>query len=210
MTALLYHCPFNCSLAVRFAAAEGAVPLEIEQVDFKSKALASGGSLLDINPLGQVSTMRLDSGDVLSETLACLLWVQSHSQNAFQVRPQDPAYFQMVRWLSFTSTELHKQILRVVFYPEATAPVKDNFRALAPARYDLVETHLADNRFLVGDRFTAADAYLVWYLVLADRARVPIDRHPRLGAYFATMTARPDIAALIQDDTRRQGNEGRK
>ena len=200
MAARLYHCPFNCSLAVRFAAAEGGVPLDIEYVDFKTKALSSGGSLLDINELGQVSTMRLETGELLTETLACLLWVQSQSQSEFRIDPSDAAYFQLVRWLSFTSTELHKQILRVVFYSEATDPVKDNFRALAPGRFDLLEAHLKENAYLAGNKFTAADAYLVWFLLLADRAGLTISQHPRLEAYFLQMKSRPKIAALIEQD----------
>ena len=200
MTALLYHCPLNCSLAVRFAAAEGDVPLELDLVDSKTKALSSGGSLLDINPLGQVSTLRLETGELLTETLACLLWVQSQSQAPFRVDPDDADYFQMIRWLSFTSTELHKQILRVVFYREATDPVKDNFRALAPARLDLLEARLREHDYLLGERFTAADAYLVWFLVLADRARVSTAQHPHLEAYFARASKRPKVAALIEDD----------
>ena len=116
MPALLYHCPFNCSLAVRFAAAEGDVPLDLDLVDFDTKALASGGSFLDVNPLGQVSTLRLETGELLTETSACLLWVQSQSQTGMKVAPEDPEYFQMLRWLGFTATELHKQVLRVVFY----------------------------------------------------------------------------------------------
>lgn len=200
MTALLYHCPLNCSLAVRFAAAEGAVPLDLTYVDFQTKALSSGGSLRDINPLGQVSTMRLADGALLTETLACLLWVNAQSQASAQIPADDPAYFQMVRWLSFTSTELHKQILRVVFYPEATDAVKDNFRALAPDRFDLLETHLEGADYLAGDRFSAADAYLVWFSVLAERAGLSLSQHPRLSAYVARMQARPQIAALIADD----------
>lgn len=200
MPALLYHCPLNCSLAVRFAAAEGEVPLAFDQVDFETKALASGGSLLDVNPLGQVSTLRLDSGELLTETSACLLWVQSQAQADMNLAPDDAAYFQMVRWLGFTATELHKQILRVVFYPEATAHVKDKFRALAPDRFALLEAHLCTRDFLTADRFTAADAYLVWFLLLADRAGVPISGYPQLQAYFVRLAARPKIAALIAED----------
>ncbi|MEP4196764.1 MAG: glutathione binding-like protein [Aliishimia sp.] len=200
MSTRLYHCPLNCSLAVRIAAAEGDVPLKLELVDFETKALSSGGSFLDINPLGQVSTMRLASGELLTETSACLLWVQSQSQTNFRVCPEDTDYFQMIRWLGFTATELHKQILRVVFYSEATDPVKDNFRALAPDRFDLIEAHLADKDYMVGNRFTAADAYLVWFLLLADRAGVAISRHPRLKAYFLQMSKRPRIMTLIAED----------
>ena len=200
MPTLLYHCPLNCSLAVRFAAAEGEVPLKLDLVDFETKALSSGGSFLDINPLGQVSTMRLETGELLTETSACLLWVQSQSRTTFRVHSDDPDYFQMVRWLGFISTELHKQILRVVFYSEATDPVKDNFRALAPARFDLLEEHLKDKEYMLGTRFTAVDAYLVWFLLLADRANVPISRHPRLSAYYERMSKRPKISALIAED----------
>lgn len=200
MAALLYHCPFNCSLAVRFAAAEADVPLDLDLVDFDTKALSSGGSLLDVNPLGQVSTMRLETGELLTETLACLLWVQDQARNDVRIAQGDAAYFQVVRWLSFTSTELHKQILRVVFYGEATDPVKDNFRALAPARFDVLEAQLGDRDFLVGNTFTVADAYLTWFLVLAERAQVSTDAHPTLQAYFARMITRPKIAALIADD----------
>ncbi|MBO9396754.1 glutathione S-transferase C-terminal domain-containing protein [Shimia sp. R9_2] len=200
MPALLYHCPFNCSLAVRFAAAEGGVPLDIDLVDFATKALASGGSLLDVNPLGQVSTLRLETGELLTETTACLLWVQSQAQANMRITADNPDYFQLVRWVSFTATELHKQILRVVFYPEATDPVKDNFRALAPDRLALLNTHLSTRDFLVGNRFTAADAYLVWFLVLSARAQVPIAGYPHLEAYFAKQVTRPKIAALITED----------
>lgn len=200
MPALLYHCPLNCSLAVRFAAAEGEVTLNIDWVDFETKALSSGGSFLDVNPLGQVSTMRLPSGDLLTETSACLLWVQSQSHTAFRVDPEDPNYFQLVRWLGFTATELHKQILRVVFYNEATDPVKDNFRALAPDRLALLEAYLKDKEYLVGNGFTAADAYLVWFLLLADRAGIAISRYPRLMAYFRQALERPKISKLIAED----------
>ncbi|MBO9401799.1 glutathione binding-like protein [Shimia sp. R9_3] len=200
MPALLYHCPFNCSLAVRFAATEGGVPLDIELVDFASKTLASGGSLLDVNPLGQVSTLRLETGELLTETTACLLWVQSQAQINMRIPADNTDYFQLVRWVSFTATELHKQILRVVFYPEATDPVKDNFRALAPDRLAFLNAHLSTRDFLVGNRFTVADAYLVWFLVLSARAQVPIAGYPHLEAYFARQVARPKIAALIAED----------
>lgn len=200
MAALLYHTPLNCSLAVRIAAAEGNVEIELDRVDFKTKSLSSGGSLLDANPLGQVSTMRLDSGELLTETSACLLWVQSQSDAPFRVMPDDPMYFQMVRWLGFTATELHKQILRVVFYPEATDGVKDNFRALVPERYKLLDAHFSKNDYLLGKRVSAADAYLIWFFVLAERANVMFSGYPNLEAYRSRVMSRPKVAQMIEED----------
>ena len=200
MTALLYHCPMNCSLAVRFAAAEGDVPLVLDHVDFDTKSLWSGGSLLNVNPLGQVSTMQLETGEILTETSACLIWVQDRASSEFRVDPQDPRYFQMLRWIGFTATELHKQILRVVFYPEATNSVKDKFRALVPKRFDLLEAHLCNRKFLLGDKISAADAYLGWFFVLAERAGVLFPGYPHLDAYRARVLSRPKFAGLIADD----------
>ncbi|MEX0285239.1 MAG: glutathione S-transferase C-terminal domain-containing protein [Paracoccaceae bacterium] len=205
MTALLYHCPLNCSLAVRIAANEGGVPLELDWVEFDSKHLSSGGSLLDVNPLGQVSTMQLPSGELLTETSACLMWVQAQSNNSFRVDPDDPAYFQMLRWLGFTATELHKQALRVVFYPEATDAVKDRFRALVPARFTLLDSVLADRKHLLGDRFSAADAYLTWFFVLAERAGLLFPGYTNLEEYCERVLARQSVRDLIAEDLARRG-----
>jgi len=200
MTAALYHVPRNCSLAVRIAAVEGGVPLDIEWVDSKTKTLSSGGSFLNVNPLGQVSTIRLENGDILTETSACLLWVQSQSETSFRVMPDDPAYFQMVRWLGFTATELHKQILRIVFYDEATDAVKDNFRALVPARFKLLNDHLAERDFLLGEKFSAADAYLTWFFLLAERAGVLNPGYSNLDHYRSRVFNRPKVIEMIEQD----------
>ena len=177
--ATLYHAPLTCSLAARFAAAEGAVPLDIEYVDLQSKELETGGSFYDINPLGQVSVLQLDDGSKLTETSTVLLWLQSQSGNAaFHVDPEDPDYFQMLRWTAFCATELHKGLYRVVFYDEATDLVKDRVRDLAPLRFTVLDNQLAKHPFLCGERFTAADAYLSWFFVLSEKAQLDHSTYP--------------------------------
>jgi len=201
MPVTLFHTPLTCSLAVRIAAAEGDVDLRLQRVDLATKALAGGGSLIDTNPLGQVSTLRMEDGEILTETSACLLWVQSHARNGnFRISPEDPAYFQMVRWLGFVATELHKQLFRIVFYDEATEAVKDRFRTLAQSRCARLDAHLEQSAFLTGERFTAADAYLTWFFVLVERAGVTIGNYTHLSAYRDRVNARPKVAATIDDD----------
>jgi len=138
----LYHAPLACSLAARYAAAEGDVPLDIAWLNLRTKELLKGGSLYDINPLGQVSVLALEDGQIINETSAVLMWIQSQSKvTEFRRDPSDPEYFQLMRWISFCSSELHKQIFRVVFYDEATDEVKDKVRALAPARLQVLDNH---------------------------------------------------------------------
>ncbi|WP_085297233.1 glutathione S-transferase family protein [Cognaticolwellia mytili] len=201
MTATLMHAPLTCSLAARIAAAEGDVALDINYVNLRTKLFEDGSSLLDINPLGQVSTMILPAGELLTETATVLLWLQSQStKQGFYRGPEDKDYFQLVRWLGFCATELHKQIFRVVFYPEATDEVKNKVRCLAPERFAVLNNHLADREFLLGDTFSAADAYLTWFFVLVKNAKLDASSYTHLHVYSERMLARPKIKALIESD----------
>lgn len=201
MTATLFHAPLACSLATRIAAAEGGVPLGIEYLNLRTKELEKGGSFLDVNPLGQVSALRLETGDLLTETATTILWVQSQSENNdFHIEAGSPDYFQMVRWLGFCATELHKQIFRIVFYGEATDEVKDRIRDLAPQRFKFLDEHLQGRPFLLGDNFTAADAYLTWFFVLSDKAQLDASGYTNLAAYRERVLKRPLIKDLITSD----------
>ena len=201
----LYHAPLTCSLAARFAAAEGGIDLEIAYVNLQNKELDQGGSFYDVNPLGQVSVLLLEDGSKLTETSTVLLWLQSQSKiENFRVNPDDPEYFQLLRWTAFCATELHKGLFRIVFYDEATEQVKDRVRELAPLRFSVLESHLANHTFLTGERFTAADAYLSWFFVLSEKAQLDHSMYPNLESYRQRVLTRPAIKELINDDLMRK------
>ncbi|WP_298850122.1 glutathione binding-like protein [uncultured Ruegeria sp.] len=200
--ATLYHAPLTCSLAACFAAAEGGVDLNIAPLNLATKQLASGGSLYDVNTLGQVSVLKLKDGSLLTETSTVIAWIQAQSTNAdFRIDPSSADYFQMLRWLAFCATELHKGLFRVIFYQEATDEVKDRVRALAPLRFDVLENHLTGRDFLLGGRYSAADTYLTWFFVLSRYAQVDHATYPNIEAYRQRVLARPAIQALIESDT---------
>jgi len=202
-TPTLYHTPFACSMAARIAAHEAELELDIIHVDLNTHETEMGTSFLDINPLGQVSTLTFANGTLLTETSAVLLWIQSHSKNqAFRRQSGTEAYFQMLRWIGFCATELHKQIFRIVFYDEATDPVKNRIRALAPARFDVLETQLSQRPYLLGEQFSAADAYLTWALFLSERAGIAPVNYPVLQAYLTRAQDRPSVKAVIAADSR--------
>ena len=197
----LIHAPLACSLAARIAAAEGGVPLEIRYVSLRTKTFEDGSDFYAVNPLGQVSVLQLENGELITETSAVLVWIQSHATNsAFRRTPEAPDYFQMIRWLGFCATELHKQIFRVVFYTEADDETKNRIRALAPQRFALLDAHLREREFLVGETYSAVDAYLTWFFVLSDYADVNPSGFAYLNAYRERVLARPVVSELIEND----------
>ncbi len=202
----LYHMPLTCSLAVRIAADYGGIALNIIHADTLSRR-----DYKAINPLGLICSLRTPDGEIITETSAALMWVQSQSaDNDFRREPQDADYYQLLRWIAFVATEIHKQIYRMVFYDELDDASKDNIRALAPARFGLLDNHLAQRKFLLGDHFSAADAYLFWATRLAERARVDLTPYQHLNAYAQRVQAIPAIGKTFSDDWERKQAEMQK
>lgn len=198
--AALYHAPFTCSFAVRLAAKWGDLPLDIRPTGLGQQARQD---LIVHNPLAQVSTLALPDGSVLTETSACLIWVQTQSQNPEFRRTSDQAeYFQMLKWIGFCATELHKQLLRIVFYDEATEDVKDKFRRLSTSRLQWLNEHLEGRTTLVGHTYSAADAYLTWFLTLASKAGVDLMPFKTLSSYYDRVRHDENVEVLLLDDAR--------
>ncbi len=202
----LYHMPLTCSLAVRMAAEYGGIALEVIHADtLRSQDYKA------INPLGLVCTLITPEGETITETSAALMWVQSQSSdNDFRREPQNADYYQLIRWIVFVATEIHKQIYRMVFYDELNDSSKDNIRALAPARFQLLDDHLAQHEYLLGDHFSAADAYLFWAMRLAERAGLDPAPYQHLNAYAQAVQSIPAIGATLADDWERKQKEMRK
>jgi len=70
-------------------------------------------------------------------------------------------------------------------------------RARIAQTLSVPSAHLVNREFLVGDRFTVADAHLTWALLLLRPAGVDIAQWPQLGSYLERMQARPTVREAI-------------
>ena len=84
------------------------------------------------------------------------------------------ARYRLIEWLNFVTTELHKKHMWMVFGSKSTPELKAWSRANAPATLAYVERYLADREYLVGDRFTVADIYLFWTLLVAPHGGIAL------------------------------------
>lgn len=185
----LYYAPLACSFAAHVACREAGLEPELVRVDLPTKRIEGGGELFTENPMGQVPTLVLDDGRVLTENVAVLTYLGDQASNG--AAPFDR--YELARWLSFVSTELHKKVLWAIYEPTSPDAVKDFARSGARRALKVASGRLESRDALLGESFSVADAYLYWALTLLPHAGVPLDDFPVLRRYHERHKSRPSV-----------------
>lgn len=161
------------------------------------KVVADDSDFRGISPKGAVPVLVLENGARLTESAAVLQYIADlKPELGLAPRPGDPERYRLQEWLSFVGAEIHKAFLFPTFWYKDDA-------SLAKPRARIGQTlsgpaaHLADRAFLLGDRFTVADAHLAWALLLLRPAGVEIAQWPSLSTYLERMQARPAVREAI-------------
>ena len=194
----LYFYPMACSLASRIALMEADIQAHYRLAHiWKKKVLDDDSDFLDVSSKGAVPVLVLENGERLTETAAVLQYIADLRPEAgLAPRFGDPDRYRVQEWLSFIGTEIHKGFLFPTFWYKDDGSLAKP-RARIPQTLAVPSAHLADREFLVGDRFTVADAHLAWALLLLRPAGVDIAQWPSLSAYLARMQGRPSVREAI-------------
>ena len=186
----LYYLPGACSMASNIALREAGIPFEMSKVDKRTKHV-DGVEFVTINPKGYVPALRLDDGQVLTENVVVLQYIADRNPAAKLAPPAGTLErYRLEEWLSFTNSELHKGF-SPLFSSEATEETKTYARNYLAKRLAYLEGALGDKKYLMGDQFTVADAYL--FTVLGWGAKVGVDIGPKLKSYVERIHARPHV-----------------
>jgi glutathione S-transferase len=199
----LYFSPMACSLASRIALMEAGIEARYHPVHLKTKkVMADDGDFRGVSSKGAVPVLVLDNGERLTETAAVLQYIADLRPESGLAPPAgNPDRYRLQEWLSFVGTEIHKAFLFPTFWYKDDA-AKACARERIGGTIAIAADHLANSEFLVGERFTVADAHLTWALLLLGRAGVDVAQWPSLVDYLARMQARPQVKAAI--DTEQQ------
>lgn len=187
----LYYFADGCSLATHIAMREAGLSFEIEKVDVQTRLTDSGLPFAEINPKRYVPALVFDDGSMLTENVALLDWV---AQQSDALKPAEGmARTRQTEALAFVSTEMHRPYLFLFFMVgEAEKPA---IAGMIAGRY----AHLAERMsgdYLLGDRFSVADAFL--YVMLRWARMSDIDVPPVFGAYVERIEARPAVRAALE------------
>src|SRR5947209_1349778 len=150
----LYYTPGYCSLAVHIALREAGAAFTLEKVD------TTAPDFRQINPRGYVPVLELDDGSRHTEAAALLQYVGDLAPAPGLLPPAGSRErFQVLQWLTFISSELHKVFSPWLFHKETADSTRKAVKEKIAARFAELDAHLAGNEWLAGRTFTVADAY---------------------------------------------------
>jgi len=193
----LYIVPGACSLAVHIALREAEIPCELARVELQTGKADDGTDYRSVNPKGYVPALLLDDGQVLTETAALLQFVSDQNPRAELAPPAGtPERYRLLEWLAFINSEIHKGF-SPLFSADAGEEVKDYARLHLAKRLSYLQGVVC-RRYLLGDHFTVADAYLFTVLGWMPEVGMDIARWAGLERYRARIALRPHVVAARQ------------
>jgi glutathione S-transferase len=193
----LYISPGACSFAAHVLVHELDLPIQVERVTLRTPE----SPIWRINPLGRVPALQLDDGTLLSENVAILPFLAD-------LRPGTPLFApegsveraQIQSWIGYLASEVHAAALRPLNRPErysADSAAHPGIRAQARVQLfkavEHIDRHLAGRQWLVGERFTIADAYLGVFAGWIGRIGEEFDQLRELARFREAYRARPAV-----------------
>lgn len=195
---------------VRMALAEKGLNVATVQVDLRTGE-QMGEAFRKINPQAMVPVLELDDGERLTEALAIVVYLD-------ETNPEPPLFgttpLERARTFQWNSRVEFELLIPVADALRNAHPAFAGRALPGPADYgqipelaergreraarflDILETRLAESRFIGGDRFGFADITAVVALDMADRADLgPKDGHASVRAWRDRMRSRKSFSA---------------
>jgi len=155
---------------------------------------------LSINPNGRIPVLALDDGRVLSESNAILYYL---SQGTDEWPGDRFEQAQVLQWMNFEQYSHEPYIATLRFWAfsgrlDEHASELPERRARGEDALDVMERHLAERRFFVGDRYTIADIALYAYTHVAGEGGYDLSSRPGILAWIDRVAAEPGHVAITE------------
>ncbi len=169
------------------------IPIDILQGETRSE------SFLALNPVSQIPVCVTDDGEVLTESNAILFYL-AHGSDYW---PSDRMQQARVLEWQFFEQYSHEPTIAVArfirFYQGMPDARKAEYETKLKAGYralDLMEKHLAEQDFLVGDRATIADISLYAYTHVAGEGGFELSNYPAINAWLERIRSLPGYVGM--------------
>jgi glutathione S-transferase len=195
----LYYIPGTCALAPHIFARHADIPLEIVRVDWTADGkFVAGQNYLQINRKGKVPA--LDTGDMLvTETQVILQYLAGLDRSRRGVAT-DTVDWPLLETLNFIATEIHKAFSPLWLPSLGEGSARAEQIGVLTRNFQTFEQLLGDEPYLLGDRFSVADAYAYVVLRWCDVHRIDLADFARINAYLARVAQLPAVRQALDEE----------
>ena len=180
-----------------------SAPIQIEDVSGCDRPGAARDRLVRINSLGQVPTLLLPDGAVMTESAAiALLLSERHPQAGLAPRPGDPsrpAFLRRLIWLTanvyptFTYGDYPQR-----WVSEETKALRTSTDTYRENLWRQFESDVGEDNWVLGAEFSALDVYVAVMTHWRPRRAWFARECPRLSAIAARVDEHPILGAVLQ------------
>ncbi|MBL8893020.1 MAG: glutathione S-transferase family protein [Rhizobiales bacterium] len=200
----LYARAGSGSFIVEAILAEAGVPCEIHDVE-RLPDRKSPDYLFKLNPMGQIPTLVLPNGEVMTESAAITIYLcDLYPKTGLAPAPDSPQRAAYLRWLLFMATTIYMSDLRAIYCerytddPKGAEAVKSSALTQRNRQWDILETELGNKPYLLGDRLTVLDIYAVMLAAWNKDSREFLAKRPKLRGLYERVRSRPNLAPVFK------------
>lgn len=194
----LYYSPGACSLSPHIVANEAGISIELMKVDLKNHTLANGDDYYKINPKGYVPALEINEGEILTEVPTIVLYL-GDQESEDKVIPATMERYRLQEMLGYINSEIHKTYSSL-FNPNIRPETAIERKEYLKKRYQYLENILKGKEFLLGENFSAADAYLFTVTNWAEKMGIDLSGCPSIIAFQKRIGARPAVLRAMQEE----------
>jgi glutathione S-transferase len=184
---------------IRLLLTQLTIPFERIELDILKGETRTPEFLLK-NPNGRIPVLELESGEWLSESDAILFYLAEGSP----LLPSDRLErARVLQWMFFEQYNHEPNIATVRFWMHSKMTderrrLLDGKRTQGYAALDVMEQHLAHQRFFVAERYSIADIALYAYTHVADEGGFDLSRFPAIRAWLERVRLQPRHIPITQ------------
>lgn len=193
----LYYSAGACSLSPHIVLRELGNKFEIEAVDLGTKKTKSGKDYTKINPKGYVPALELENGEVLTEGPAIVQYLADKANSDILPKAGTMERYRAMEMLNYITSELHKS-MGSLFDKNITPEAKKATIDKISKRVDHLDTILGKHPYVLGDKFSVADAYAFTVLGWGKWVGVDVAKWKNVSEFMKRMETRPAVQAALQ------------
>jgi glutathione S-transferase len=196
----LYYSPRTRAVRPRWLLEEMGIPYELVQVNLKEPPPA----YLELQPHGAVPVLQDGEWKMFESAAMCLYLADRYPEKGMAPAFDSPLRGEFLQWMFYLPATLESPFSQLYHHTRGLPEGERDAAIAARVREDFelgaayIERSLRGKKFLLGDRFSAADVVVAMSLLNARRYGFLVDK-PELERYLTSLEERPARKRAIAD-----------